>query len=160
MSSPCWSLPHLFSSSPPQHATLPGQRDFLQEDTVHPEPLPQESSPKTSANAIRSESNAKESLSHLNYESAGNLRPNTPTGYEPNERLLQFRQFLEVLLKILINCTMHRENLENKINKLQILKKSRNSDKARHKAYSITRWQKCHLLRICPDVLPPVQDVL
>ena len=34
---------------------------------------------KTSANAIQSESNAKESLSLLNYESAGNLRPNTPT---------------------------------------------------------------------------------
>ena len=33
----------------------------------------------TSANAIRLERNAKESLSHLNYESAGNLRPNTPT---------------------------------------------------------------------------------
>ena len=35
MSSPCWSLPHLLSFSLPQHAALPGQRDFLQEDTVH-----------------------------------------------------------------------------------------------------------------------------
>ena len=77
MSSPCWSLPHLLSSSLPQHAALPGQRDLLQEDTVHQEPLSQEPLLKTSANAIRSESNAKESVSH--YESAGNLRPNTPT---------------------------------------------------------------------------------
>ena len=29
-------------------------------------------------------SSAKESLSHRNHESAGNLRNNTPTGYEPN----------------------------------------------------------------------------
>ena len=85
MSSPCWSLPDLRSSSLPQHAALPGQRDLVQEDSVHQEPLPQEPPPKTSANAIRSDSNAEESLSHLAYESAGNLRPNTPTGYEPNE---------------------------------------------------------------------------
>ena len=38
-----------------------------------------------SANAIRSENNAKESLSHLNYERSGNLRINTPTGCEPKE---------------------------------------------------------------------------
>ena len=85
MSSPCWSLPHLLSSSPPQHAALPGQRDFLQEDTVHQEQLPKEPLPKTSANTMLSESNAKESLSFLNCESARNLRPNTPTGYEPRE---------------------------------------------------------------------------
>ena len=75
LSSPCWSLPHLLSSSLPQHAALLGQRDFLQEDTVHQEPLSQEPLPK----ATWSESNAKEPLSHLNYESGGNLRPNTPT---------------------------------------------------------------------------------
>ena len=76
MSSLCWSLPHLFSL-PVYHNTKHhlGQHDLLQEDTVHPEPLPQEPLPKTSGNAIRSECNAKESLSHLNYESAGNLRP-------------------------------------------------------------------------------------
>ena len=79
MSSPCWSFPHLLSSTPPQHAAPPGQRDRLQEDTVHQERLPQERLVKTSADAIRSESNAKESLSHLKCESAGNLRPNTPT---------------------------------------------------------------------------------
>ena len=85
MSHPCWSLPHLLTSHVPQHAARPGPRDVLQEDTVHPEPLLQEPLPKTSANAIRSENSAKESLSHPNCESAGNLRPNTPTGYEPNE---------------------------------------------------------------------------
>ena len=85
MSHPCWSLPHLLTSHVPQHAARPGPRDLLQEDTVHPEPLRQEPLPKTSANAVRSESNAKESLSNPNCESARNLRPSTPTGYEPNE---------------------------------------------------------------------------
>ena len=79
MSHPCWSLSHLLTSHLPQHAAPPGQRDLFQEDTVHPEQLPREPPPKTSANAIWSESNAKESLSHPNYESARNLRNNTPT---------------------------------------------------------------------------------
>ena len=81
MSSPCWSPPQFLSSSLPQHEAPPGQHDLLQEDTVHPEPLSQEPLPKTTW----SESNAKEPLSHINYDSGGNLRPNTPTGYEPNE---------------------------------------------------------------------------
>ena len=75
MSSPCWSSPHLLSSSP-QHEAPPGQHDLLQDDTVHPEPLPQ---------TTRSESNAKE-LSHVNYEGGGNLRTNTPTGYACDQR--------------------------------------------------------------------------
>ena len=79
MSHPCWSLPPLLTSHVPQHAALLGPRDLLQEDIVHPEQLPHEPLPKTSANAIRSESNAKESLSHPNYESAGGLRNKTPT---------------------------------------------------------------------------------
>ena len=82
MSHPCWSLPHLLTSHVPRHAALPGPRDLLQEDTVHPEQLPQEPLPKSSANAIGSESSAEESLLQPNYESAGNLRNNTPT----NER--------------------------------------------------------------------------
>ena len=79
MSHPCWSLPHLLTSHVPQHAALLGPRDLLQEDIVHPEQLPHEPLPKTSANAIRSECNAKESLSHPNYECAGDLRNKTPT---------------------------------------------------------------------------------
>ena len=39
MSSPCWSLPHLLSSSPPQHEAPLGQHDLLQDDTVHTEHL-------------------------------------------------------------------------------------------------------------------------
>ena len=70
MTSPCWSQPHLLSSSP-QHEAPPGQHDLFQDDTVHREPLPQ---------TTRSESNAKEPLSHINYESGRNLRTNTPTG--------------------------------------------------------------------------------
>ena len=81
MSSPCWSLPHLLSSSLPQHEAPPGQNDLLQDDTVHQEPLSKEPLPKT----IWSEGNAKEPLSHINYESGGNLRQNTPTGYQPKE---------------------------------------------------------------------------
>ena len=79
MSHPCWSLPHLLTSHVPQHAAPPGSRDLLQEDTVHPEQLPHEPPPKTSANAVGSESSAKKSLLHPNYETAGNLRINTPT---------------------------------------------------------------------------------
>ena len=66
VSHPCWSLPHLLTCHVPQHAAQPGQRDLLREDTVHPERLPQEPLPKTSANAIRSKSNTEESLSHPN----------------------------------------------------------------------------------------------
>ena len=39
MSSLCWSLPHLLTSSPPQHEAPPGQHDLLQDDTVHRAPL-------------------------------------------------------------------------------------------------------------------------
>ena len=107
---PCHPLAGLFhiSSLPVHHSTLHylDSADLLQEDPVHLEQLPQEPSPKTSASAIRSESNAEESISLLNYESAGNLRPNTPTGLRAQrssrpEKLLQFRQFLEVLLETL-----------------------------------------------------------
>ena len=159
MSSPCWSLPHLLSSSIPQHAAPAGQRDLLQEDTEHQEPLSQEPLPKTSANAIRSESNAKESLSHLSFESAGNLRPNTPTSYEP-KRAYDRRDcynsdnFWKFSWKTFINYMMYRENLENKINKLQLLKRRRNLDTSRHKAHALTRWPKCHPLRRCPTSSP------
>ena len=94
MSHPCWSFPHLITSIPPQHAALLGPRDLLQDNTVHRQPLPQEplqflpeQLPRelSPANAIQSENNAKESLSDPEYESAGNLRINTPTGYEPKE---------------------------------------------------------------------------
>ena len=85
MSHPCWSFPHLLTSSPP-HAAVSGPRDLLQDNTVHRQPLPQEPLQPLPeqlphepfpANAIRSENNAKESLSDPEYESAGNLRINT-----------------------------------------------------------------------------------
>ena len=91
MSHPCWSFPHLLTSSPLQHAALSEPRDLLQDNTVHRQPLPQEPlqplpeqlpHEPLPTNAIRSENNAKESLSDREYESAGNLRINTPTGYE------------------------------------------------------------------------------
>ena len=91
-SHPCWSFPHFLTSSPSQHAALSGPRDLLQDNTIHRQPLPQEPlqpfperlpHEPLPANAIRSENNAKESLSDPQYESAGNLRINTPTGYEP-----------------------------------------------------------------------------
>ena len=56
MSSPCWSLPHLLSSRPPQHEAQPGQHDLLQDNPVHQAPLPK---------TIRSTSSAKEPLSHV-----------------------------------------------------------------------------------------------
>ena len=85
MSHPCWSFPHLLTSSPSQHAALSGPRDLLQENTVHRQPLPQEPHEPFPANAIRSENNAKESLSDLENESARNLRINISTGYEPEK---------------------------------------------------------------------------
>ena len=74
MSSPCWSLPHLVSSSPPQYEapTWTGQHDVLQDDTVLRAPLPEPIQPT-------------EPLSHVNYESGGNPRNTSPTGYEPKE---------------------------------------------------------------------------
>ena len=59
MSSLCWSLPHLLTSSPPQHEA----RDLLQDDTVHRAPLPE---------PLQSTSSAIEPLSHANYESGRN----------------------------------------------------------------------------------------
>ena len=62
-------------------------------------------------------------------ESGGNPRNTSPTGYEPKELASKdlatksLRQFLEVLWKTSVYCTMYRENLENKINKLQLSKK-------------------------------------
>ena len=88
MSHPCWLFPHFLTSSPSQHAALSGPRDLLQDNTVHRQPLPQEPlqplpeqlpHEPVPANAIWSENNAKESLSDPEYESAGNLRINTPT---------------------------------------------------------------------------------
>ena len=74
MSAPCWSLPHLLSSSP-QHEAQPGQYDLLQDDTVHRTPLPK---------TTRSTSSAKEPLSHVNYESGGNPRNTSHTVEEWN----------------------------------------------------------------------------
>ena len=65
MSSPCWSLLHLLSSSPTQHEAPPGQHDLLHDDTVHRAPLPE---------PIQSTSSADEPLPHVNYESDGNPR--------------------------------------------------------------------------------------
>ena len=70
MSSPCWSLPHLLSSSPPQHEAPPGQHDLLQDNTAHRAPLPQ---------PIQSTISANEPLAHVNYESGGNPRNTSPT---------------------------------------------------------------------------------
>ena len=72
MSSLCFSPPSLFQSATTRSTTCHG---LLQVDTVHPEPLSQEPPPNTTW----SESNVKEPLSHINCESEGNLRPNTPT---------------------------------------------------------------------------------
>ena len=69
-SSPCWSLPHLLSSSPPQHEAPLGQHDFLQDDTGHRAPLPE---------PIQSTSSANEPLSHVQYVCGGNPRNTSPT---------------------------------------------------------------------------------
>ena len=70
MSSLCWSLPHLLSSSLPQHEAPPGQHDLLQDDIVHRAPLPL---------PVQSTSSADEPLSHVNHESGGNPRNTSPT---------------------------------------------------------------------------------
>ena len=76
MSSPCWSLPHLLTSSLPQHEAQPGLHDLLQDDTVHRAPLPEPCQSKSSANGP---------LSHVNYEGGRNPRNTSPAGDEPKE---------------------------------------------------------------------------
>ena len=86
------STPSHFQSTTARSTT--GPRDLLQDNTVHRQPLPQEPlqplpeqlpyEPRP-ANALRSGNDAKESLSRIDHESAGNLRNNTPTVYEPKE---------------------------------------------------------------------------
>ena len=60
--------------------------------------------------------------------SAGNLRNNTPTGYEPDRRDCDDSDDVSGR-GISINKTMYRVNLENKINKLQLWKKREDLDK-------------------------------
>ena len=154
MSSLCWSLPHLLTSSPPQHEAQPGQHDLLQDDTLHRAPLPE---------PAQSTSSASEPLSHANYESGRNPR-NTPLPQLLHgsvtlawERLTLREAWKGRCQKATGFHRDTRENLENKINKLQLLKKWRNLvclNLSRHKAYSIMRWQRRHLLRRCPTSSP------
>ena len=76
MSSPRWSLRHLLTSSPPQHEAPPGQHDLLQDGTVHRAPLPE---------LLQTTSSANELLSQIHYESGGNPRNTSPTGFESKE---------------------------------------------------------------------------
>ena len=148
MSHPCWSFPHLLTSNP-QHAALPGPRDLLQDHTVHPQPHPQEPlqplpqqlpHEPLPANAIRSENNAKESLSDPEYQRAGNLRINTPTGYEPKgcttEEIATFPMMS--LEGDVYQFSMYRENWENKIHKLQLWKRRKELDKSRYDGKNVT----------------------
>ena len=64
MSSPCWSLPHLLTSSPPQHEAPSGQHDLLQDDTAHRTPL---------SKPIQSTGSAKEPLSYVDVTSNESL---------------------------------------------------------------------------------------
>ena len=110
--------------------------------------------PKTSANAIWSESSAKESLSHPDYESAGNLR-NEPPNYEPNECTTG---------EIAAIPTISGSSLEDIYQLFDVQREfgeqdqqapvMEELDKFRHKAYSIRRWQKCHPTRRCPTSNP------
>ena len=111
MSSPCWSLPHLLTSSLPRHEAQPGQHDLLQDDTAHRAPLPE---------PFQSTSSANDPLSHANHESGRNPRNTSPAGYEPKELATISGNSPEDIYQFF---TMYRENLENKNNKLQLLKK-------------------------------------
>ena len=73
MSSPCWSLP-----LPVHHNTTHHPRSTtVSKTTLYTEHLFQKT--------VRSTSSAKDSLSHVNYESGGNPRNTSPTGFEPKE---------------------------------------------------------------------------
>ena len=112
MSSPCWSLPHLSSS--PHHEAPPGQHDLLQDDTVHREPLSKTTWSKTPKNPSRT------SIMRVADACAQTLpQVVCPRSLRPKS-LRQFRRCLQK--QTFINYTMYRENLENKINKLQLKK--------------------------------------
>ena len=108
MSSPCWSLPHLLTSSPPQHEAPPAQHDLLQNDTVHQAPLPA---------PIQSTSSANDTLSHVNFESGRNPRNTSSTGYEPKELATICGSSLEDIYQL------YEREFGEQINKLQLLKK-------------------------------------
>ena len=67
----------------------------------------------------------KKTLSHINCESGGNLRPNTPTGFEPNKLTTKELSTIPMmsLEEDIYQFSMYRKDLENKINQLQLLKK-------------------------------------
>ena len=104
-------------SSPRPHCTL---TTLLQEPLQPlPEKLLHEPLP---ANAIRSENNAKESLSDPEYESAGNLRNNTPTGYHvnastedlPHKSLAKHSRVIPMKKSLRLQCQCTMEQIESR----------------------------------------------
>ena len=139
MSSPCWSLSHLllFQSTTTRSTTW----------TARPSPR-RHCTPSTSSRSFSCRQAALMDRSRTSITRMAETRA-TPLPQVMSPK--SFRQFLEVLWKTSVNYTMYRENVENK---LQLLKKWSNLAKLGHKAYSITRWQRSHLLRRCPTSSP------
>ena len=133
---------HLQVSHVTPMLVVPAPRAFLQDHTVHqqplqplPEQLPREPLP---VNAIRSENNAKETLSDPDYESAGNLRINTPAGYEPKEFTTEEIATIPMMPVGDIN-QLHDVQRELGEQDQQLWKRRDDLGKLEHKAYSITR---------------------
>ena len=92
MSSPCWSLPHLLTSSPAQHEAPSGQHDLLQDDTVHRAPLPEPIQSTSLARQLREWQNPAQHLSHIKKTRAtlGQMRPldrETPSSWRSQQQL-------------------------------------------------------------------------
>ena len=144
MSSPCWSLPHVLTSSPPQHVAPPGQHDLLQEDTAHRAPLPE---------PVQSTSSANEPLSHVNFECGGNPRKTSPTGYEPKELATISPRSLEDIYQLYdVQIEFGEQDQQAPI--IEEVKESGVSQLVQTQSFSITRWQRRHLLRRCPTSSP------
>ena len=100
ISSRCWSLPHLLTSHLPQHEAQPGLHDLLRDDTEHQESFHFFQKRHCRKATLGRNAKLKNHSSHINYESAGNVRRTLPQVMSPKcLRPRSLRQFLEVLWK-------------------------------------------------------------
>ena len=114
--------------------------------TLYTEPLPE---------PTQSTSSANKSLSHVNYESGGNPRNTSPTGYEPKE--LATKELATISgssLEDIYHLYDVQREFGEQDQQAPIIEEVKDFGQLGHKAYSITRWQRCYNLRRCPTSSP------